>query len=197
VVIESIDKTSVTGIISSTTRLENEPFFNVTLAQGICRPQKMDEIVEKGTEIGISGFIFYYSDKGYSKQQEDSSSSNKISRLARVARAAVKQSKRSIIPAINDLVTFAQLLDMRKNYDLALVAHQSTESKPLDHYLEDTNAIRTIILLVGPESGLSETEFEACLRAGFLPTSLGPRRLRAETAALIFPALILNRLGDL
>jgi 16S rRNA (uracil1498-N3)-methyltransferase len=196
-VIESIDKTSVTGIISSTTRLENEPFFSVTLAQGICRPNKMDEIVEKGTEIGIFGFIFYYSDKGYSRQQEDSSSSKKISRLARVARAAVKQSKRAIIPTINELVTFAQLLDLRKDYDLALVAHQSLESKPIDHYLEDTSAIRTILLLVGPESGLSETEFEACLRAGFLPAKLGPRRLRAETAAMIFPALILNRLGDL
>ncbi len=196
-VIESIDRNSIAGIISSTTRLENEPFFDVTLAQGICRPNKMDDIVEKGTEIGVSGFIFYYSDKGYSRNRGESSSSRKSSRLTRIARAAVKQSKRSIIPTINDLVTFAQLLDMRKDYDLALVAHQDSESKPINYYLEDTSAIRKILLLVGPESGLSETEFEACLRAGFLPANLGPRRLRTETAAMIFPALILNRLGDL
>ncbi len=157
----------------------------------------MDEIVEKGTEIGVSGFIFYYSDKGYSKQTEDSQPAKKISRLIRIARAAAKQSKRSIIPSIGDLVTFGNLLCLRKDYDLALVAHQDSSSKSIEHYLEDTSAIRKILLLVGPESGLSESEIEACLHAGFMPVNLGPRRLRTETAAMIFPALILNRLGDL
>ncbi|HBC47595.1 MAG TPA: hypothetical protein DEO84_05580 [candidate division Zixibacteria bacterium] len=195
-VIESIDKTSVTGIIASTSRLENEPFYNVTLAQGICRPNKMDEIVEKGTEVGVSSFIFYYSDKGYSKQTEESSS-RKTSRLVRIARAAAKQSKRSIIPNIAEFVSFVDLLDQRKDYDLALVAHQDASSKPIEHYLEEITAIRKILLLVGPESGFSESEFEACLNAGFMPTGLGPRRLRTETAAMIFPALILHQLGDL
>ncbi len=195
-VIESIDRHTITGIISSTTRLENEPFFNVTLAQGICRPAKMDEIVEKGTEVGVSGFIFYYSDKGYSRQQEEPSP-RKTSRLVRIARAAAKQSRRSIIPVISEPLTFPELLDLRRDHDLALVAHHDPESKPIDHYLADTGAIRKILLLVGPESGLSQNEFDGCLHAGFLPVSLGPRRLRAETAAMIFPALILNHLGDL
>jgi 16S rRNA (uracil1498-N3)-methyltransferase len=196
-VIETIDKTSVTGIIANTSRLENEPFYNITLAQGICRPNKMDEIVEKGTEVGVSGFIFYYSDKGYSRQTEDSSSTKKTSRLVRIARAAAKQSKRSIIPNITEFVTFGELLSLRKDYDLALVAHQDVSSKPIEHYLEEIAAIRKILLLVGPESGLSESEFEACLNAGFMPVGLGPRRLRTETAAMIFPALILHQLGDL
>jgi 16S rRNA (uracil1498-N3)-methyltransferase len=196
-VIESINKASITALIASTSRLENEPFFNVTLAQGICRPNKMDDIVEKGTEIGVSGFIFYFSDKAYSRQTEESSASRKTSRLVRIARSAAKQSKRSIIPNIADFVTFAQLLSLRKDFDLAPVAHQDPASKPVEHYLENTDAVRKILLLVGPESGLSESEFEACLNAGFMPTHLGPRRLRTETAAIIFPALILNRLGDL
>ena len=60
-VIESISASKVSGIISSTTRKENEPAINLTLAQGICRPAKMDLIVEKGTELGLSSFIFYLS----------------------------------------------------------------------------------------------------------------------------------------
>jgi 16S rRNA (uracil1498-N3)-methyltransferase len=196
-VIEAIGKGSVTGLISSTTRLENEPFYNITLAQGICRPNKMDDVVDKGTEIGVSSFIFYYSDKGYARQSEESSNSRKESRLVRIARAAAKQSKRSIIPAIYKFITYTDLLELRNDYDLSLVAHQSPSSRPVEHYLAEISAIRKIMLLVGPESGLSENEFDACINAGFMPASLGPRRLRTETAGIIFPALILNRLGDL
>jgi 16S rRNA (uracil1498-N3)-methyltransferase len=196
-VIEAIGKGTVTGLISSTTRLENEPFYNITLAQGICRPNKMDDIVDKGTELGVSGFIFYYSDKGYTKQSEDSTDSRKESRLVRITRAAAKQSKRSIIPAIYKFITFPDLLELRADFDLSLVAHQSPDSMPIEHFLSEISAIRKILLLVGPESGLSESELNACLNAGFMPATLGPRRLRTETAGIIFPALILNRLGDL
>jgi 16S rRNA (uracil1498-N3)-methyltransferase len=196
-VIESSGKASVTALISSVTRLENEPFCQITLAQGLCRPNKMDEIVEKGTETGVSSFIFFFSEKGYCSMPDGSSSARKVARLRRIARAAAKQCKRSLIPTIRELMTFSEVLSLKNEFDLALLATRGPSSKSVEYYFGDSAVFKKILLLVGPESGLSDDEINACLGRGLLPTSLGARRLRAETAAMIFPALVLNRLGEI
>jgi 16S rRNA (uracil1498-N3)-methyltransferase len=196
-IIQAISKNDVTGLISATTRLENEPLFHVTLAQGICRPSKMDDIVEKGTELGVSSFIFYYSLKGYSKAGDDGSSLKKVSRLKKIARSAAKQSKRSLIPEIFDLIDFDDMLDYKKQYDLSLVAMINPDSRPVSFYLDHPSQLKKILLLVGPESGLSYDEEVTCLSTGFMPVTLGPRRLRTETAGMLLPALVLNHLGDI
>ena len=195
-VVSSIGRTGVNCIITNTTRLENEPFTQLTLAQGICRPSKMDEIVERGTEIGVSSFVFYFSEKTYSRAQE-SLSGRKLTRLHRIARAAAKQSKRSIIPAVGSLISLGDVISLRAQHDLSLLATANNLSKSVTNYLDVSRPPKKVLLLVGPESGLTDPEEAGCLAAGFLPTSLGPRRLRTETAGIIFPALILQLLGDL
>ena len=192
-VIETIGKKDIVGIIAATTRLENEPFYQITLAQGLCRQGKMDEIVEKGTELGVSSFVFFYSEKGYA----DEAPNRRLKRLDRVARAAAKQSKRSIIPSVSDPIPFTQMLRLRNQYDLSLAAVFHPQARPLETYLGEMSAIKRILLAVGPESGFSDIETAACIEYGFQPVSLGPRRLRTETAGIVFPALVLNRLGDL
>lgn len=196
-VIQSMKGPKVTGIISSTVRLENEPFHHICLAMGICRPAKMDYIVEKGTEIGVSSFLFYYSEKSYSKIKEDLSSVRKISRLRRLITAAVKQSGRSVIPSVGGFKTFTEILALAPDYDISLAATIHAESRPIERILPKSHELKKILLLVGPESGLSDDEIESARSAGFLPVSLGPRRLRAETAGIIFPSLVLDHLGDL
>ena len=196
-VIETISDASVKGIITTVTRLENEPFYHITLAQGMCRPNKMDEIIERGTEIGVSNFMFYFSEKGYSKMKEESSSSRKVSRLSRIARAAAKQSKRSLIPSVGELFTFREILARRKQFDLSMAAVFHQSAKSVDSYLDRASSAKKILLMVGPESGFSSEEEAACLESGFLPVTLGSRRLRTETAGIIFPALVLSYLGDL
>lgn len=196
-VVSSMTRNTVVSIITTTTRLENEPFVQVTLAQGVCRPSKMDEIIERGTEIGVSAFVFYYSEKTYSRAGEELSKGRKLSRMIRIARSAAKQSKRSIIPSVATLTGFSELVCLKSQFDIALLATTSPNSGTIESNLERGGAAKKILLLVGPESGLSENEEAACLAAGFVPTSLGPRRLRTETAGIIFPALVLHHLGDL
>ncbi len=185
------------GIISNINRRENEPYHDVCLAMGICRPAKMDYIVEKCTEIGVSSFEFYYSEKSYAKIKEDLSSARKISRLRRIMIAAVKQSRRSIFPSISEFRTFSEILTLSENYDCRLLAEQDESPLPLERAMEQARHCKKIILMVGPESGLSNDEIEAASNAGFKPVSLGPRRLRAETAGIIFPAMVMHHLGDL
>jgi 16S rRNA (uracil1498-N3)-methyltransferase len=187
----------VKAIISSVTRLENEPHVDLTLAMGVCRPARMDEVVEKGTEIGISSFLFYYSEKSYARFGDEKSTRNKTARLVRVARAAAKQSKRTLIPEIREFILFAELLPLARDYHLALIAENKPESKSVEETILPSPDIGKLLLMVGPESGLTDDEFDMAVSAGFKPVSLGGRRLRAETAGIIFPALVLNRLGDL
>jgi 16S rRNA (uracil1498-N3)-methyltransferase len=197
VVIESVSGSTVTGLISNVTRLENEPFHHITLAMGICRPSKMDLIVEKGTEIGVSSFIFYYSEKSYLKIKGDSSSVRRISRLQKIVRAAAKQSKRSVIPSVMQFKTFAETLGVRGDYDRSLLADSSISSRTIEQAVRKSHDLKKLLLLIGPESGLTDDEISLAIDAGFSPVRLGPRRLRAETAGVIFPTLVLNYLGDL
>jgi len=196
-VIESLAGSTIKGIISSTTRLENEPFHDICLAMGVCRPAKMDYIVEKCTEIGVSSFEFYYSEKSYARIREDLSSTRKISRLRRIIIAAVKQSRRSVIPKAAEFKTFTEILALSEKFDLSLAAVIHSSAAPIEKAIRKTHETKRILLLVGPESGLSDGEVDSARSAGFLPVSLGPRRLRAETAAVVFPTLVLNHLGDL
>ncbi len=197
VVIDSISGTTVRGLISNVTRLENEPFHNVTLAMGICRPARMDFIVEKGTEIGVSSFIFYYSEKSYLKIKVDSSSVRRISRLKKIVRAAAKQSKRSVIPSVMQFKTFAETLGIKGEFDLSLIAISNRSSRTMEQAVQKSHDLKKLLLLVGPESGFTDDEVSSAIDAGFSPVRLGPRRLRAETAGVLFPILVLNHLGDL
>jgi 16S rRNA (uracil1498-N3)-methyltransferase len=187
----------VEGLVSNVTRLENEPFHNITLAMGICRPAEMDLIVEKGSEVGVSSFVFYYSEKSYARAKEDLSSARKISRLKRVARAAAKQSKRSIIPAIAPFGIYTEIMTIKGDHDQSLIAALHKSSKPMESVLNKSPDSKRILLLVGPPSGLSDDETKTAIDSGFIPVRLGPRRLRAETAGLVFPATVLHSLGDL
>ena len=197
VVIESVSGSTVKGLISNVTRLENEPFHNITLAMGICRPSKMDFIVEKGTEIGVASFIFYYSEKSYLKMKGDSSSVRRISRLKKIVRAAAKQSKRSVIPSVMQFKTFAETLSIKGDFDLSLIAISNRSSRTMEQAVRKSHDLKRLLLLVGPESGFTDDEVSSVIDAGFSPVRLGPRRLRAETAGVLFPTLVLNHLGDL
>ena len=179
------------------TRLENEPFHNITLAMGICRPSRMDFIVEKGTEIGVASFIFYYSEKSYLKMKGDSSSVRRISRLKKIVRAAAKQSKRSVIPSVMQFKTLAETLGIKGDFDLSLIAISNRSSRTMEQAVQKSHDLKRLFLLVGPESGFTDDEVSSAIDAGFLPVRLGPRRLRAETAGVLFPTLVLNHLGDL
>ncbi len=164
---------------------------------GICRPGKMDEVVEKSTELGVSSFLFYFSEKSYLHNYDENSVRRKIIRLKKIARAAAKQSLRSVIPEIRDFVMFKDVIRLSIDYDISLVAESKPGSKSVDETVSPSADTKKILLLIGPESGLTDEEYETAVEYGFSPINLGIRRLRAETAGIIFPALVLNRLGDL
>lgn len=188
-----IAKNEARGKIVKTRRRIGEPVAEVSLAQAVLKGDKFDWLVEKATEIGVRRIIPFLCTTSVTV-----AGPQKHARWKRTALAAMKQSGRSILPEITPVKEFHQVLALGVNCHYRLVAYTSPESTPF-HIPKDSRRAVTpkAILIVGPEGGLTEEEIEQAVEHSFQTISLGPRRLRAETAGIVLSTLVLSRLGEL
>lgn len=196
--IESFEKTSLKARILKRRRLQGEPVFHLTLAVAIPKKDRFEWILEKGTELGVARFVPVLTERTVTNGK-----AVKPQRCQRILLSAMKQCRRSVLPALEATLQFSEVCRTSGRFHLSLLAH---EKRP-DLKLEDAIARKTDsgkpenantgILLIGPEGGFTEAEVAEARDAGFGIFGLGPRRLRTETAALTGAALILDRMGEL
>ena len=109
----------------------------------------------------------------------------KHARLEKIALAAMKQSERCYLPKITDLMEFDVLVNHAQGSTLRLIPHEKTEqSQFIGSVVQHHQNVRSVLLVIGPEGGFSEREIELASAHQFIPISLGPRRLRTETASI-------------
>jgi 16S rRNA (uracil1498-N3)-methyltransferase len=212
VLIQDLGKDYVEGKILSEIIKENEPITHLTLAQAICKPVRMDLLIEKATEIGVSTIIPILTENTVVKigkiAEENGSVSpvarRKTERWRRVAIASMKQSLRSILPNIQNPTKFDDLLPKIETLDLCLIASLEEGAKSLRECDEFKNRLRNrkvplrnVLIMVGPEAGFTEDEVSKAKTFGAIPITLGLRRLRTETAGIVFSSLVLYELKDL
>lgn len=176
--------------IHAITKNPGEPAVHLTLAQAVPKGARYDWVVEKATEIGVSAFIPLISE-----HSEVHPGSGKTERWRRLALAAMKQSCRSVWPDVNEPAPFFELCQTIRNFDLAILAHP-TENDILKD-LASQAMPQKVLLVVGPEGGFTEEEIEAAQKSGCKLLSLGPRRLRSETAGLVAATKVLAAFGQL
>lgn len=151
-----------------------------------------DLVIEKGVEIGVAAFQPMITARTIARLEK------KIERRQKKVIAAVKQCGRSKCPPIYPLRDFKSVIRTHQ-CEAALIAHEHVapdDSFPLAH----VDQASSIMILIGPEGGFTAEEFEFAFEAGVKPISLGVRRLRAETAALVAATKVLTaarELGDL
>ncbi len=197
VVISNMSKKAVEGNILTCVRKENEPLVNITLAPALSSGTKMDLLIEKCTEIGVNAFIPLVTEKSYVKLEKRNKAQNKTGRWRKVAIAAMKQSLRSYLPKIHEIMEFEQLLQKVHEYDLTLMASLDPQSRPVREIFPPQNKYRNILLLVGPEAGFTPAELEKARGEKITSVSLGPRRLRTETATIILATQALTFCGEM
>jgi 16S rRNA (uracil1498-N3)-methyltransferase len=197
VLIEEASRDFLQGKILSSTRMENELQCHITLAQAICRKERMDFLVEKATEIGVSSIIPIVTERNLVKMGEASREKSKIDRWRRMAIAAMKQSLRTVLPEIHDVNPFDQLLPQIGDFDLCLIASLDKDAKSVTECEQFKTRPDRVLLIVGPEAGFTDEELSEAVALGAIPVSLGSRRLRTETAGLIFLSLVLHQLAGL
>jgi 16S rRNA (uracil1498-N3)-methyltransferase len=178
-IIKGFSKVTVECSIVHTFVRLNEPRRDVTLAVSPLRnPARLDFIVEKATELGVATVIPLLCDRTIRK-------TGKHDRLEKIAVAATKQCGRSVVPTIFVSTRFETLVQNSGQYDLKLIPHEKTEqSQFVGSVIKHHEDAGTVLILVGPEGGFTDEEVRLAGGEGFISISLGPRRLRSETAAL-------------
>lgn len=193
--IESCMPERVEGKVLETEMDVNEPRMKLSVALPWTKDPKLDLIITKGTELGVSKFIYYTADKSIVKK-EDERIEKKIERHRRLGISAIKQSLRCVLPEMKDIGRSHNFDKCIKFYDIALYADLNRDALPIQTALQG-RLPKWLLLIVGPESGFSREEKIVLEESGALPVSLGPRRLRFETAALAFTSLAMGLLGEM
>jgi 16S rRNA (uracil1498-N3)-methyltransferase len=149
----------------------NEPPCDIVLVQGLILQTKLDWLVEKATELGVTEIRLV---SGGPKVGP-----GRFGRWQRIARSAAKQCRRGRIPVIHEPAPLEDVLATLPPASWRLLADPSGE----EHFPKEGDP-PTIVLAVGPEKGFSTDDKQRLVEAGFQPISLGIRRLRSETAAV-------------
>ena len=168
-------------------RESTEPVVEVSLFQGIPKSDKMELIIQKNVEIGINK-IYPVEMKFCIGKIKDN---KKITRWQTIAEAAAKQSKRNIIPTIENPISFKEMAEILKEYDLALIAYENEEKTNIKEVLQQNPDAKKIAIIIGPEGGISKEEVESLVQNGAKEVSLGKRILRTETASISMLSMIM------
>lgn len=163
--------------------------LKVDIACGLPKGDKLELIAQKGTELGMHALIPFSAERSIVKWDEKKGE-KKTERLQKIAQEAAEQSHRTHVPEIINPISFKQLLKIVSNYDAVFIADEEDAKKENRTRFADKlkkvydNESKSILLIFGPEGGISRSEAKSLLEAGAETMSLGPRILRAETAPL-------------
>ena len=167
-----------------------QPRLRVLLAQALVKGDRGELAVELATEAGVDAVVPWRASRCVARWDDGSRGAKALARWRSTAAQAAKQARRPWTPQVGDPVTTRQLADVVKGADVALVLHEAAEvslrSVPLP-------AEGELVLVVGPEGGVSDEELEILTSAGARAVRLGPSVLRASTAG----AVALGALGAL
>jgi 16S rRNA (uracil1498-N3)-methyltransferase len=188
--IVSIQRESTAARVIKRMRRYGESFTQITLAQAVPKGNRFDWIVEKATELGVAEIIPLLTER-----TEVEAKAAKVERWRRLALAAMKQCCRSVWPEIRESLSLDEVCQGSREYDLSLLAHEGSND-PLRSF-SGTGPPRKILLLIGPEGGFTEGEIQRATGKGCHMFSVGPRRLRADTAGLAAISKVLTVLGQL
>lgn len=170
---------------------DRESPLKIELAIGISRGERMDWIVQKATELGVTGITPLFTERCEVKLNAERLG-KKTRHWQQVAVSACEQCQRNTLPVIQPAVSLERYLSTARE-GLKLVLHHRS-SQRLDEMRNQNNYVT---LLVGPEGGLSEREIGLATSAGFSPLAIGPRVLRTETAPLATISIIQSLWGDM
>lgn len=161
--------------------------LRIDVAQAVPKGQRMDFVIEKGTELGVETFAPFFCERSIGRAV----GAEKLARWRRISRVAAQQSGRKNVPAILDPVAFQTIAARFGEYDVVLFAWELAEPAPLHRRLAEVlPAAGRVLVVVGPEGGFTHAEAELAGGVGATMLWLGSRVLRTDTAALVLLAVI-------
>lgn len=159
----------------------------ITIASGLPKGDKLEWIIQKGTELGAFEFVPFTAARSVVKWDEKKSA-KKLERWQKIAKEAAEQSHRSLVPEVQSPLSFKELAKTGSDFTYRLIAYEEEarqgEASVLADIFGKANSGESILIVFGPEGGLTPGEVDTLKGQGFLACGLGPRILRTETAPL-------------
>ncbi|MDF2839255.1 MAG: hypothetical protein K0Q99_26 [Clostridia bacterium] len=183
VAIESISKHTVKTRIIEKENSKGEPSIEVVLYQGIPKSTKMDLIIQKCTEMGITRIVPVITARTVVRLESEKDEIKKVARWTKIGEEAAKQSARGIVPQIDMPMNLEQALQDSKQLDLVLIPYEWEEKVSVKSALKGKEP-KGIGFFVGPEGGFDTFEIDKAKQNNLVPVTLGNRIMRTETAGL-------------
>ena len=163
----------------------------IILFQGLPKKDKMELIIQKAVELGVSEIVPVMMKRTIVKLEDNKKEQKKLERWRTISLTAAKQSGRAIVPEVSDFITFNEAVKRAKGLEYNLIPYEN--EKGMDkarELIKEVKNKKSIGIFIGPEGGISEDELELAVNAGAKPISLGNRILRTETAGLALVSVI-------
>jgi 16S rRNA (uracil1498-N3)-methyltransferase len=181
------DDKEVAVRILSVSHGDTEPLCNITLFQALPKGDKLDTVIQKTVECGVSSIVPFESERCVVRVKADAEE-RKTERRQRIASEAAKQSGRGILPKVSETVSFEKMLEAASKAKLPLFCYEGDGTLPLgkvlaQHLVKDSDGkYPDVAVVIGSEGGFSQEEVRRAKEAGLIPIGLGKRILRTETA---------------
>lgn len=205
--IATIDKNIIEADIIEERTAQSEMAWKVTIAQSLPKGDKLEIVIQKGTEAGAVAFLPFQSERTV-VQYDERKEAKRIERWRKIAKEAAEQSHRGVIPDVRLVVSWKKLIGQFSEYDLVLFCYeedgrtgaglreQLTQFRQRYAAAGETVSPR-IMVVIGPEGGFTPQEASAAAAAGAQMVGLGRRILRTETAALYALACLAYESGEM
>jgi len=203
--VDSVGSGTLACTVTGTRTHDRSDGVALTVAQALLKGRGYDDVVRKLSELGIASIMPLVTERAIGRIPPDAQQP-RLERWGSVAAAAVKQSRGVFLPEVAEPVDVASLASRAGEFDLVLVAWEDESGATLKDALSESAAadagsavggVRSILLVVGPEGGLSENEVAVLKDAGALSVSVGRRVLKADWAAAAIASMISYELGGL
>jgi len=196
-VIKEMSAAKVDVEICSKAQAVSRRGVQISVAQAFLKEKKMDDLVRKVCELGITGWVPFFSQRSIARP-DASRLVGRTRRWQRIAAEALKQCRRTDLPEIASAIPFEEVLDFSKTHDLSIVFWEN-EATSLNRGIgsNEKRSVKKILLMLGPEGGFTQQEIQMSKDRVFVVAGLGPRILRAETATIAACAIVQHLFGDM
>ncbi len=194
--ITAIEPRRVLCAIEGRRKSDAEPELKATLFQALPKASKMEYIIQKTTELGVSEIVPVRLARCVAKIDGAKEEQKKLDRWKKIAEAAAKQSGRGIIPKISPVMSLEEVIERAMTFNLFFAPYECEEQNTLRSVLLSKPNVRTVGFIIGPEGGFDAAETDRLRTAGIPTVTLGRRILRTETAGEAALAMIMYEIGD-
>ncbi len=195
----SVTSARVEGNVAEKRAASGEPRVAVTLYQALLKHDKFEFVLQKGTELGVSGFVPVVCERSVTRAGEARRVENRLDRWRRIVTEAAEQSGRARLPKVGPPLEFRAACELASGFTIIPweLERRSGLKTVLGEEKESGRALASVAVFIGPEGGFTDEEVAYAHSHGARAVSLGERVLRAETAGIATVAAIMYELGEL